>query len=398
MTREFLTYFTFDNHKCLCEIERIADNKTDSLTKRLAIKCLKDITIPMAYYYGEGLKISNVRKSKKNNILGEFLGIKKDDLYAYKSFFEKYGFLFDLKNESYYTFSIEEINSLKNNLMAFVLLLKNQFSEHEFKNKVNIQELLDSSLYLIFKKAITIKFSDEIIFVSNESKTKHYINSIHYHKDDKYNVKYKKIDGQTIEYFSIYDSLSDNEINEITLDDYSDLTSEKNPQWFINLCRAYKNKNTIINEQKYYIVVDFLFNFVKNYSMFLPSDISLTQTFDDDLYRDLKTDKKMLNALINVSKVLLEDEFNFNLYNVVPTFNVVDMLPDWKLPSLYSSLYFSLFYLNNKEVGLRKCGNINCNQFFQVTKSNSKKKYCSIECCNAVGQRNYQNRKRQKKK
>src|SRR5699024_9486720 len=225
MTREFLTYFTFDNKKCLCEIESIADNRTDSMKNYLAIKNIEVPTIPMAYFYGEGLRITNIRNKSKNNILGEFLGIKKNDLYAYKSFFEKYGFIFNLKTNSYYRLPIEDINYIKDNLLAFVLLLKNQFNESENNSNINIQELLDSSLYLIFRKKVEIKINEESIFALDESNLKNTIESTSYHQEDRFNIKYKNVEGQTIKYFDINDSLSNNGINEISLEEFSDLVN-----------------------------------------------------------------------------------------------------------------------------------------------------------------------------
>ena len=145
-------------------------------------------------------------------------------------------------------------------------------------------------------------------------------------------------------------------------------------------------------------MIDFLFHFATNHSMFSPIDISLDGFFHDNLYKDLKNDSNLVIALMEVSKIILEDEFNNNLAKVTPTFNVLDMKPDWKLPSLYSALYFSLFYINNKEDSFRICANKNCGQLFQVPKTNSKKINCSIACTNAVSQRNYQRKQILKKK
>lgn len=398
MYREFLTHFTFDNQKCICEVERVVDDRTNKLVENLAIKKVDNKTIPMAYFYGEGLKISTIKNKSKNNILGEFLGIKKDDLTAYKSFFEKYGFLFYLENEHFTRIPIDKIDDLKNNLLAFVFLLNNQFEDSLDYKENNIKELLDATLYLIFKNESSLEIFDSTISKIEKNEIFKIIESSSFHNECAYNIKHKEVDGQTIEYFEIKDSLASNGINEIDIMEYNELLNSVEGHWFGNLCRVYKNKSQLISNAKYNLVVDFLFHFVIDYSIFSPLDISLDGTFDDRLYSEFKKNSKLLKALIEISKVILEDEFRNNLSNVTPTFNVKDMMPDWKLPSLYTALYFSLFYMNSKEENLRKCANPNCGQFFQVAKTNSIKKYCSILCTNSVSQRKYQRKQAQKKK
>lgn len=398
LSRVFLAYFTFDNNKCICEIEKVADNKTNRLVENLVVKKIKEKVIPMAYFYGEGLKLSDVTDKSKNNILGEFLGIKKDDLYTYKSFFEKYGFLFTLENSGFYSIDIDKVNDLKNNLLAFVFLMNNQFDNYLFYKESNIQELLDATLYLIFKDESNFKIGDEEVFTLKKSKVKTVIDGANSHNESSYNKKQKKVDGQIIEYYEIEDSLSIGDKIEIDVKTYNDLTNGDGPQWFKNLCRVYKNKKQLLGDPKYNVVVDFLFHFSTEYIIFSKSDISLEGIFEDNIYEDIRKDSKLLKALMEVSKILLEDEFEINLSSVTPKFNIDDMKPDWKLPSLYTALYFSLFYMNSRENKLRKCDNDNCGQFFQVSNTNSKKKYCSITCCNAVAQRNYQIKQLQKNK
>ncbi|MDD7305401.1 hypothetical protein HV819_06610 [Anaerococcus sp. AGMB00486] len=398
LSREFLTYFTFENDKCICEIEKVADNKTNRLVENLVVKKVKEKDIPVAYFYGEGLKLSDIKDKSKNNILGEFLGIKKDDLYTYKSFFEKYGFLFTLDDDDFYSIDIDKVNDLKNNLLAFVFLMNNQFDNYLFYKVNSVQELLDATLYLIFKDESEFIIGDKEVFTIKKSKVKTVIDGANSHNESSHNIKQKIVNGQKIEYFEIKDLLSKNGINEIDVETYNDIKLGNFPQWFKNLCRVYKNKRQLLDDPKYNIVVDFLFHFSTEYLTFSQSDISLEGTFEDNLYEDITKDRKLLKALMEVSKILLEDEFETNLSSVTPKFNINDMKPDWKLPSLYTALYFSLFYMNSKENELRKCKNDNCKEFFQVSRTNSRKIYCSLVCCNAVAQRNYQKKQLQKKK
>ena len=100
----------------------------------------------------------------------------------------------------------------------------------------------------------------------------------------------------------------------------------------------------------------------------------------------------MLSALINISKQLILEIFASELSSVQPVYDVVNMKPSWKLPNLLSALYFSIYYKNTNCL-YRKCENINCSQFFEVSKTNHSKKYCCTACKNSTNQRIYQEKK-----
>lgn len=212
-------------------------------------------------------------------------------------------------------------------------------------------------------------------------------------------MKYEDRNRQRIEYFEIYDSVY-KKIIKFDKEKYIEILENQSlHNWHRNLLRVYKNKNQLISDSKWHILADFLFHLVYDYVIFEENNITLNRIFENSLYEDLKRDKEMFDALIYSSKLLLSEEFENNLKSVHPIYNVVDMKPDWKLPSLFSTMYFSLFYLDSSQVGLRKCANPNCNQYFEVSKTNSIKKYCdSFTCGNAVNQRRYQQKIRKQQK
>ena len=277
-------------------------------------------------------------------------------------------------------------------------LLNNQFDSYLYYTQDNIKKLLDATLYILFRNDYELTMDEKTVFNLEKNKIMKIIDNARFHNESSYNKKNKIVDGQILEYFEIKDCLLDNCYNDINVEDFNEYIDGDYPQWFINLCRVYKNKNQLIENSKYHIIIDFLFHLTTEHSMFLPNNISLDGTFKEELYNEIKKDSKLLKALIKISKLILEYEFRNNLSKVTPTFNVEEMKPDWKLPSLYSALYFSLFYMNSKEENLRKCANPNCGQYFQVSKTNSIKKYCSILCTNSVSQRKYQRKQALKKK
>ena len=395
LEREFLTQFTFENSKCTCEIESVIDDDTGNLIKRIAIKKLQDQPIKMGYVYGSGLKVlSDRHKKEKNNVLGEFLGIKKDDFESYKSYFEKYGFLFNTNINNYVSINTEDIFYLQETLLAFVQLMNNQ-CDYISNKTINSQELLDACLFLLFRKPKKFIINDNTVLETQKNCLMEIIDNSIEHQDTTDGLKYKNQNGQQIAYFEIFDSVY-NEITTLDQEKYTKIKESTNlPNWCKKLLRVYKNKKQLIKDSKWHKVTDFLYHLVFDFVVFDENNITLNGIFENDLYEDLKQNEKLFDALIYSSKLLLSDEFHNNLISVHPVYNVTTMKPDWKLPSLFSAMYFSLFYLDSSQVGLRKCANPTCNQYFEVSKTNSIKKYCdSFTCGNTVNQRRYQQKRR----
>lgn len=395
MERDFLTQFTFNNTSCICEIERVIDDTNDSLVERLALKKGVNETIKMGYVYGSGLKVLGDRiKRDKNNVLGEFLGIKKDDYESYKSYFEKYGFLFKLKGEEYWSVNTDDLFYLQQSLLAFIQLMNNQY-DADLKKQINVQELLDASLYLIFREQNSICINNETFLEINSNYLIEIINNAAEHQDATQGLKFEDRTGQKIPYFEIDDSVYGVK-QKIDQEYYINIIEHNHlPHWCKNVLRIYKNKQQIIHNKKWHIVLDFLYHFIFELTPFRKEDIALDGTFEDEVYEKLQNDECLLDALIETSKLLLSEEFKNNLATVNPIYNIEDMKPDWNLPSLFSAMYFSLFYLDSSQVGLRKCANSSCQQYFEVSKTNSRKKYCdSYTCGNTVNQRNYQKKRK----
>lgn len=399
MEREFLTQFTFENKSCTCKIESIIDEVSGNLIKRIALKELKNQPIKMSYVYGSGLKVLGDRiKREKNNVLGEFLGIKKDDIESYKSYFEKYGFLFDTNQDRYISINTIDVFYLQQSLSAFVQLMNNQYYSTN-KNFVNTQELLDACLFLLFREPKIIKINNNTVLEIKRNYLMDIIINTVEHQDNEDGLKYENRNGQMIAYFEIYDSIYNTTIK-YNQEKYIEILETQNlPNWCKKLLRVYKNKDQLIPNTKWHKVVDFLYHLVFEFVPFDLNNITLDGIFEVEIYKDLQKEEQLFDALFYSSKLFLREEFHNNLKSVHPVYNVLDMKPDWKLPSLFSAMYFSLFYLDSSQVGLRKCANPTCNQYFEVSKTNSIKKYCdSFTCGNAVNQRRYQQRKRKQLK
>ena len=393
MSEQFLTEFTFENSRYQCEIEQLVDSSTGNLFKQLVIKKNNYEHIKMAYQFGFGLKAIDTRK--KNNPLGEFLGIQKNDLTAIKSFIENYGFLFISKEQDKYTkVNLDEFFLLQERLQAFINIINNQSVSSISLKDINYEELLNSVVYLMLKDYPNT-VSDEISnILENKNSINELINSPHSFDTNRNNKLVTKNDktGQIIQYYSATDYLSNTQID-IEKEEFIEYINDENiPLWIRNLTKLFIIKDNIELSDNTIKKVDFLFQLTK-YISFDKDSISLINLFPPEIYLDIITDPVFLNSLHTISKLLISEEFERCLKNVTPTYNVDELRPDWKLPSLISALYFSVYYRNSKNSAFRKCFNVNCNQLFEVSKTNSKKKYCCDACRNVVGQRHYQSKK-----
>ena len=77
-----------------------------------------------------------------------------------------------------------------------------------------------------------------------------------------------------------------------------------------------------------------------------------------------------------------------------PSYNIETMSGSWTIPDLYSALLFSIFYMKPDLELYRKCENPNCGRYFLVNTTNNRRKYCCIECSNAMQQRKLRQRRK----
>ncbi|NFF65950.1 hypothetical protein FDF69_06580 [Clostridium sporogenes] len=393
----FKSAFIFKSYKCFTDCNEVVDLNTGSKVKSIVIRNDISKSFRAAYLYGEGLKeIKKGKYNDKNNILGEFLGIKKNDINSVMSFFNKYGFLFDLSGyDKYVNVNIEDILYLKDNLEALVNLLNAQCS-----NEINYKKLLDSVLFLLLREDREIRINDRTIYKSNNNVFLSNIKNAT--KTNLMNgnniVHIPRSDGGNDIVYRAKDSISEDGYHDINVYDYDMLLEgeEQSLEFIRQIFKLYVLKNSPIFTTIEGLAIEFLFHFVQQVSLINLESISLDIPFQDECYTKLESKEctSLSKSLHKISKLLIERELNYHLSEIRPIYNIETMQPNWNLPSLLSAMYLSLFYLDSKQASYRACQNVNCGQFFLVTKTNSIKKYCCVDCTNAVSQRKYRYKKR----
>ena len=113
---------------------------------------------------------------------------------------------------------------------------------------------------------------------------------------------------------------------------------------------------------------------------------------DENQFRE-HLDDNLKKATLQVAKYVIKEELDYNLSAVTPSYDIRQMAPSWRIPDLFTGLYFSLFYMNSSQELFRLCANPSCRKPFRVETTRRNKKYCCDACRNAVGQRRYRNKK-----
>lgn len=146
-----------------------------------------------------------------------------------------------------------------------------------------------------------------------------------------------------------------------------------------------------IDDTRY--IIDFFYHLLK-------TEISMELSNDGMLQTNISLinlpafDEKYRERSILIAKLVIKAELDFALGGVHPTYNIDTMSPSFELPNFITALYFGLFYTRTSYEIFRQCANPNCTCVFKVSTTNSKKKYHSMECQNAVAQKKYQHKKK----
>ncbi len=98
--------------------------------------------------------------------------------------------------------------------------------------------------------------------------------------------------------------------------------------------------------------------------------------------------------ICNLSASIINDIFNWSLKEVTPIMKYENgkFIGDWKISNLFEAMYFELYIAFSQDVLIKKCPC--CGAYFEISKTNSRKIYCSDICNDRMAQR----RRREKQK
>ena len=373
------TLHIFTSYKALTLVEKKHDIINNEIQEQLSIKN-SDEKVSFLLNSEQGLILDTGGKIlKKNNVIGEFIKLEDNDLTAIKNFIEKYGYFFKLSSgEPYKSVELKDVYRFKNRFKSLIHLL---YALHNEELR-DYKEVLYSIYFLLF----TLQLSNE-----RKSKQLNIINLL---------FNFPKYEGFDSSFYRIDDFAMEDEVFEIAIQDYHNFVADSTNHHSLsrNLLKAFKNKH-LIKQKEDRMIIDFLFHMWVDFEVIYVKDMLLDDIFSTQVYEDFnnKASKKMKQLSLNIAKYLISKELNNALLGLIPSYDFEKLRPSWKIPNLYTALYFAVFNLDSSSSIIRKCDNINCGEYFVVSKSNKKKRFCCEHCAKAVSQRNYKEEKSSKK-
>lgn len=382
--------FRFDSFACDCEedIQHTSPGEPPMRTYKL----LSHREKPLLFSYVAKCGLARIAKngtSEESNILGSLIALpdkKESDLI---DFFRRNGFLFPISSLGYESIDSGVLYELIYRIKATVELMT---AANEIRK--DYHKILHLTLYLLLSEPMRIQIdSSQTVY---ESCHHSFMETLA--KADTMSLSWdRQQEGFNKDTYTVTDTIVTPSF-EFDINEYNDVISGTSLSGTVPCTPLYKkvvqlycNYDGTPMERK---IIDFLFH--------LNHDIGLVKTYDmkNGLSFLGRADFSRLNesmkaSLLEIARFVLGEEINANLGGVHPEYNIQTMAPSWKIDSLLSAMYFSIFYLKPDLELYRPCANPRCGRYFLVKTTSTRTMYCSQECRNRVMQDRYRKRKRE---
>lgn len=385
--------FTFKSYACNC-VEDL-NHTTPGMPPHKTFKFQSYSDKPLLFGYRAKTGLSRIAPNgttEEDNILGKLIALptkKHKDLY---SFFEHNGFLFPVSNSEYESIDANLLYEFIHRIKATVELMSAVNDIH--KDYVKIIHL---TLYLMMADVINIKVDS---MAESYTSCKHsFMNTLAKANNASLNWERQQESFDKNSY-TIIDTIA-NPSFELDISEYNDIISGTSVNGLIPITPLYQqiimlycNYEGTLIERK---TIDFLFHLHHDFGQIQSFDIQSGLTFYSPT--DLSTmNDEMKSTIIEIAHNILGEEINSNLSGIFPVYDIQTMSPSWKVDSLLSAIYFSIFFLRPDLELYRQCANPRCQRYFLVKTTSTRTKYCSTECCNRVTQDRYRKKKREQSK
>ena len=375
--------FTFDSFACFCAVDTI-NVSPDEARNVIKVVSQKNKPVKFAFEPNDGLVRISLKSGavEESNILSSLLSINDNKVENYKKFFEKNGFFFPIKIDKFEEIDDESLLMIISRMKATVELMS-QISEIQRKN---YDRILTLTLALLLSPESTIQIGSHQYKTCKHKKLHDELNISAAIDDNQSKLKVDK------EYnFIIKDSIYGEYKLHLDLYNHFMYDNEVLDDFWRSIVHSYVNHQDAHKDER--LIIEFLFHtFVDIGSFWSVSfeNINFAQEPKWD-----KFDEKLKKALVEVAKIVIAEEINSNISGVYPEYDSVIMEPRWRVESLMSALYFSIFYMKPNLELTRLCANPKCGRYFKVSRTSLKKKYCCPECANRANQNRYRARKKE---
>lgn len=374
--------FIFNSFSCEM-VEDIIHSEPD-MTVSKTLKLKQDLSRPLVFAFANNrkglVKIGDRGQIIEENLLGKLISIQENDSQSLIDFSANHGCLFPIRPNEYKPIDTPTIFQVITRIKSTIELL------NHISNLTDCWQMLSLIMYLLYTPQVNIP---DFGFSTHKHSFKTELERIDRSQD--INRDQELFETGT---FTVVDTLSGTyEVNgnlyKNIMNSYSSVEGHDNED-FKDIVYFYANKPNA--NQAHRKIVDLLFHYQLTYGVL--RNYRNYDKMEHYSNRSLELTTELKQRIVEVAKIVVGEEINANINGIHPEYDIKTMSPKWTVDSLISALYFSIFYLNPDLELYRKCANPNCQQYFIVKSTATKKKYCSMECSNAVQQANY--RRRQK--
>lgn len=381
--------FTFNSWSCVCETDKIHPYPGYETQEILKVYADKNTPVKFAFGSKVGLvRLNNDGSIAESNVLGKLIAINSSSIENYFCFFKRNGFLLPISFDEYESIGKFEILSVINRLHATLELM----STITDMSRTSYEKIVRLVTYLLFAPIVVIETKEgKYSYTSTKHPYTLFLESSReLSKDTRLNDTFNNTEFKFND--SIYkETVLEADFISSALEGYSK-EDKYNNDLFRKIFTVYCAPRTNLSKS-FLIINDFLFHYFYKVGIIDKVDLDTTHYLKDEVKKD-RFDEPLKKAAIQVAKLLIKEEIESNLKRVRVAYDISKMEPAWKIDSLISALYFGLFYMRPSMEIYRRCANPKCNEFFLVSVTSRKKKYCCTACMN----RDIQARHRAKKK
>ena len=319
------------------------------------------------------------------DLLGKVVSLPDNDAKKILSFFETNGFLFPLPQNEDINLDLKPFVDVLYRIKA-TMLLQSLLGEIE----ADYEKILHLTLYLLLSDRITLSLGDRAAYSSCNYRIHDLLNAPMLtvtNSNDSEEAAQKNS-------YTIMDSIYP-PFFELNADEYGDIVSSEpftysypgiKDSRYRKLASLYKNTHAETRNNR--LIIEFLFHYMNTVGVIERIDyLTGIKYYGEPAIG--KFDDKLKKALLSVARIVLALEINYNVGKMRPYYSPIQLEGTWKAPSLLTALYFSIFYRNPGVKIYRKCANPSCHNYFLVSVTNERKRYCCSECRNANNQRTH---------
>lgn len=382
--------FTFESFGCDCveDIQHTTPGMPPLKTYKL--QSYSDKPLLFGYMAKTGLsRIAANGTNEEDNILGSLIALPTKKITDFYKFFERNGFLFPVSHLEY-----ESIEASL--LYEFILRIRATVELMTAANEIDkdYEKIINLTLYLMLSEPLQIEMES----LSTPYKTcQHSFRNTMAKANSMTLAWERQQESFNKDTYTVFDTIV-SPTYELDISEYNDVISGTSISGSIPITPLYRqimllycNYNGSEVERK---AIDFLFHLQHDFAQLETCDMVNGLTFITPT--DLSSlSENMKSTIVEIARFVLGEEINANLTGIHPEYNPQTMAPSWKVDSLLSAIYFSIFYLKPDLELYRQCANPRCKKYFLVKTTSTRTRYCCTDCCNRVTQDRYRKKKRE---